>query len=46
MQRSKEDLVDIIEQMIDLYPDLQDIIERPTPEMGIEFLRRVDGSHN
>lgn len=31
LNRSKEDLVDIIEQMIAVYPDLQDIVDRPTP---------------
>ena len=30
--RSKEDLIDIIEQMIRRYPDLQDIVDRPVPQ--------------
>lgn len=42
MQRSKEDLVDIIEQMIDLYPDLQDTVDRPTPEMVAEQATTID----
>ena len=42
MQRSNEVLVDIIEQMIDLYPDLQDILDRPTPEMVAEQEATID----
>ena len=31
LDRSKEDLVDIINLMIERYPDLQDIVDSPTP---------------
>lgn len=36
LSRSKEDLVDIIMLMVTRYPDLQDIVDRPTPNEVIQ----------
>lgn len=42
LSRSKEDLVDIIMLMVTRYPDLHDIIDRPTPEMVAEQEATID----
>jgi|GEM_PF-2552113 len=40
--RSKEDLIDIIQQMLIRYPDLQSVIDRPSPTQVIEGTVEMD----
>lgn len=40
--RSKEDLIDIIQQMLLHYPDLQDIVDRPTPNEVVKGVASLD----
>jgi uncharacterized Zn finger protein len=42
LSRSKEDLVDIIMLMVTRYPDLQDIVDRPTPNEVIQGMVTLD----
>jgi uncharacterized Zn finger protein len=42
MQRSKEDLADIIMLMVTRYPELQDIVDRPTPNEVIRGTVALD----
>lgn len=40
--RTKEDLIDIIQQMLLRYPDLQDIVDSPTPNEVIKGVASLD----
>jgi uncharacterized Zn finger protein len=40
--RSKETLVEIIEVMVTRYPDLQDLVDRPTPNEVVEGVVELD----
>lgn len=40
--RSKDDLIDLIKQMVERYPDLQRFVDRPAPAAVIEDGRPVD----